>query len=95
MLRNLHLLRRLSRVMLFCQDMRIFLRVLSENTEDSVWELKKSACVFEGGYVFRPPDGKIIGTYRDIELFRFFRFNNESCEFGVEKEDNSKQTLTR
>jgi hypothetical protein len=68
--------------------MRIFLRVFSVNTEGSVWELKKSGCAYEGGYVFRPPDGKIIGTYRDIELFRLFGLSKgSSCEFGAGKED--------
>lgn len=90
MLRNLSLFRRVSRVTLFCRDMRIFLRVFSENTEGSVCELKKSSCVYEGGYVFRPPNGKIIGIYRDIELFRFFGFSKGSCEFEAEKEDNLK-----
>lgn len=72
MLRNLSLFRRVSRVKLFCRDMRIFLRVFSENTNGSARELKRLGCICEGGYVFRPPDGKIIGTYRDIELFRLF-----------------------
>jgi len=73
MLRNLPVLRRVSRIALFCRDRRIVLRVFSENTEGSVYELKKWGCIYEGGYVFRPPDGKIIGTYQDIELFRLIK----------------------
>jgi hypothetical protein len=70
--------------------LRIFLRVFSENTEGSVRQLKRLGCIYEGGYVFRPPDGKIIGTYRDIELFWLFKFSKGSFKFRVGKEDNLK-----
>lgn len=90
MLRNLPLFRRMSRVMLYCRDLRIFLRVFSENTNGSVREIKRLGCICEGGYVFRPPDGKIIGTYRDIDLFRIFGFSKGSFKFRTGKEDNQK-----
>lgn len=81
MLRDLPLFRRVSRLMLYCRDRRIFLRVFSPNTESGVWELKKTGCVFEGGYVFRPPDGRIVGTYRDIRLIRLPGLSKKNCNF--------------
>ena len=90
MLRNLPVFRRMSLMTVYCRDLRIFLRVFSENTNGSVRQLKRLGCIYEGGYVFRPPDGKIIGTYRDIELFRLFGFRKGSCKFRVGTEDNLK-----
>jgi hypothetical protein len=35
-------------------------------------QLKDMGCVFDGGYVFLPPDGDIIGTYEEVVLPKWF-----------------------
>lgn len=72
MFRNLPLLRRVSRITLLYVDRKLVLRLLSRDAEESISNLEKLGCVFEGGYVFEPPNGEIVGTYQDIELFRLF-----------------------
>lgn len=72
MLRKLSLLRSLSRLGLIEKNGRRHLIVLSKSSFAGVKQLKEMSCVFDGGYVFLPPDGEIVGKYIEIGLPMWF-----------------------
>jgi len=68
MLRKLPILRKLSRIGIIEQDGRLHIIILASPAFSGVRQLKEMGCVFDGGYVFLPPDGAMIGAYDEYVL---------------------------
>ena len=58
----------LSRFGLININGRRHLIILSKSSLTSVKSLQDMGCVFDGGYVFLPPSGEIVGIYSKIVL---------------------------
>ncbi len=83
MLRKLPLLRYLSRLGLINKNGRRHLIMLSKSSLAGVKSLQDMGCVFDGGYVFLPPAGEIVGMYSEVVLLGW-------CDKGKKERGKSK-----
>ncbi len=82
MLRNLPLLRSLSRLGLVKKNNYWHLIILSKSSFAGVKHLREMGCIFDGGYVFLPPDGEVVGMYHEIALpVRFHKHSVKKDEY--------------
>ncbi|WP_418791976.1 hypothetical protein [Phosphitispora sp. TUW77] len=65
MLRKLPILRKLSRIGIIEQEGQLHIIILASPAFSGVRQLKEMGCVFDGGYVFLPPEGAMVGVYNE------------------------------
>jgi len=68
MLSNLPVLRELSRIGIIEKEGNLSMIILARPAHFGIRQLVKMGCVFDGGYVFMPPDGAMAGAYEEVVL---------------------------
>ncbi|MBU7006173.1 hypothetical protein [Phosphitispora fastidiosa] len=68
MLSSLSVLKELSRIGIIEKEGKLIIVILARPAHYKFGQLVKMGCIFDGGYVFMPPDGAMAGTYEEVVL---------------------------